>query len=101
MNSETMSWGERLVAASATLLAMFWTYWTFLRKPTPKKQPIIDNQTEPEATLQETVYEKIQEIREEVVSNQIQEELPKLVEEAKENSKDAQTAAAALENSQL
>lgn len=95
MNSSELSWPERLVAAFGILLGMIWTYVKFWKH----KPPIVI--VPQDIPPQESVSEKIQEAREELVSKEIHQEIPKLVEEAKENSKDAETAAKALEDSQL
>ncbi len=100
MNSETMSWGERLLAASATLLAMLWTYWTFLRRSAPTRIKE-SSATQIDERINQRIIEKQTEIAREDFVQEKKEDLSDLLEEVKENSKDAESAAKALENSQL
>lgn len=95
MNSSELSWPERLIAAFGILLGMIWTYIKFWKH----KPPVVAMPQD--IPSQDSVSEKIQQVREDFVSKEIHQEIPELVEEVKENSKDAETAAKALEESQL
>lgn len=97
MNSEELPWTERLTAAFFVLLGMLATYWKYWRHKPPMVKTEEKKQKE---SLQKEVVHNIEEKREEFVSTS-EVKVKELVQEVKENSKDAETAAKALEKFQL